>query len=71
MPETCSQAWSLEHTLEQFDRAVVGDDIDPTGQLTDINSQIHSQLKTTVTGTLEFGGSVHEGYYGAMVGIAF
>jgi hypothetical protein len=31
----------------------------------------HSQLKTTVTGTLEFGGSVYEGYYGAMVGIAF
>lgn len=28
MPETYSQAWSLEHTLEQFDRAVVGDDID-------------------------------------------
>ena len=26
----------------------------------------HSQLKTTVTGTFEFGGSVYEGYYGAM-----
>ena len=23
-----SAGWSLEHTLEQFDRAVVGDDID-------------------------------------------
>ena len=26
--EVESASWSLEHTLEQFDRAVVGDDID-------------------------------------------